>query len=131
LTLDFTREETEFLVCEMTKFLEAPKTQVTRNAKPRVTKGATLVDEPFCLHVAPRYTPGSPALVSRQTGEGVANDERWSYQHHLDGRYGQEGIDKARRLGLKGIVWERVEQGRRFYFYDLLTEERWQEKVKV
>ena len=42
-------------------------------------------DEEFALNVAPRYTCGSPALVSRYQGNIVAEEEREAYEHALDG----------------------------------------------
>lgn len=86
-------------------------------------------DEPFALHVAPRYTCGSPALVSRRTGEGVAKDEREAYDAHLTGLYGAAGVEKAKRLGLSRIVWERSERRGTYHFRDEITGETWEERA--
>lgn len=100
---------------------------------------AELPDEPWALNVAPRYTPGSPALVSRRTGEQVAKEERDAYERHLEGLYGPEGVAKASRLGLGKIVYERVrerEAGRGanrrtiVTWLDIITGERYEESPR-
>lgn len=99
---------------------------------------APVADEPFCLNVAPRYTPGSPALVSRLTGEQVAREEREAYERHREGLYGPEGVTKAQRLGLGRIVYERIREraegrGHKRHtvvtWLDIITGERYSEDM--
>jgi hypothetical protein len=91
-------------------------------------------DERWYYSVAPRYTPGSPALVSRRTGEEVAKEERDAYERHLEGLYGEEAVDKAKRLGLSRIVWSRVSEHRTrkgcvILNHDAITGETFQTEV--
>jgi len=103
---------------------------VAKRKETAATHHAHTRDESFFYDVAPRYTCGSPALVSRRTGEGVAKDERDAYERHLEGLYGEEGKAKAMRLGLSRIVWTRVREehrGKRCVIHNLdaITGERW------
>ena len=86
--------------------------------------------EAYYFDVHPRYTPGSPGLVSRRVGAQVARDEREVYGRHLSGLYGPQGIAKAQRLGLSRIVWSRHESRGTLYYLDAITDERWQEKIR-
>jgi hypothetical protein len=63
------------------------------------------------FNVAPRYTPGSPALVSEDIALRVALQERGSIVHALEGAWGENEQAKANRLGLRGIVEYRRERG--------------------
>lgn len=61
-------------------------------------------------NVSPRYSPGSPALVSREIALKVARDEKEFIQHALEGAWGEEQKKRAERLGLRGIVEARDER---------------------
>lgn len=61
--------------------------------------------------VAPRYTPGSPALVDMTTALRVAAEEAEAIQAALDGAWGEEQKARAERLGLRGIAEDKREQG--------------------
>ena len=63
------------------------------------------------FNVAPRYTPGSPALIDEATARRAANAEKEFIEHALSGAWGEEQKARAARLGLRGIVEYRVEQG--------------------
>src|SRR5262245_50457146 len=73
--------------------------------------------------VAPRYTPGSPALVEPGTAARVAEHERKSYLTARAGIYGSEEQARAERLGLAGIVWSWRQAGRLILAVDHLTDE--------
>lgn len=77
-------------------------------------------------HVAPRYTPGSPALVDESTATRVAREERGAYERIVSGRYYATAaeIEHATRCGLAGIVEERHVRARSVAFVDLITGER-------
>lgn len=75
-------------------------------------------------NVAPRYTPGSPALVSREIAERVAKEETHFIQHAMEGAWGAEHQARAGRLGLAGIVELRVERRDHWEVTDLCTGER-------
>lgn len=81
--------------------------------------------------VAPRYTPGSPALVDRATAERVAREERAAYDRILSGRYGAhaETIADAKARGLGGIVEEQHVKAWSIVFVDLLTGARGERKA--
>jgi len=66
---------------------------------------------PCHYNVAPRYTPGSPAMVNQEIAERVAAQEKSSIQHALEGTWGPEEQARAERLGLRGIVEFREERG--------------------
>ncbi len=61
--------------------------------------------EPAKLNVVPRYTPGSPALVDRETALRVAKEERAAFERVLTGAYGEADKRRAEILGLEGIVY--------------------------
>ncbi len=63
------------------------------------------------FNVAPRFTPGSPALVREEIALRVAAQERDSFPRAKEGIYGETDKAKAERLGLRGIVEYRVERG--------------------
>ena len=63
------------------------------------------------FNVAPRYTPGSPALVPEDIALRVAMQERNSITHALDGSWGPKEKADAERFGLRGIVEFRRERG--------------------
>jgi hypothetical protein len=68
------------------------------------------LDIEFHTNVRPRYTPGSPALVSMIQGEEVVADERRAYEHALDGHYGEEAQQRAMNLGLARIAFVKVRE---------------------
>lgn len=77
------------------------------------------------FHVAPRYSGGSPALVNEKTALRVAAQEKESYEHALDGTYGEAQMWRARVLGLAGIAYAAFEKGAgrkfRWHRWDLIT----------
>jgi hypothetical protein len=89
-----------------------------------------LGDESFALHVAPRYTCGSPAWVSRKVGMEVAKEEERAYMRTLSGRYGEKQRINACVMGLSKIVYERISMKRGVATYkDILTGETWTVKL--
>lgn len=81
------------------------------------------IPPPRNYNVAPRYTPGSPALVDYQTAQGVAEDERRAYERALSGRYGDAERVNAQALGLSGIVERRTVYAHHYVALDVLTGE--------
>lgn len=77
------------------------------------------------LHVSPRYTPGSPAMVDEATGQRLAVDELNAYAWYLRGRHGDEDAERARTAGVAGIVERRTERQRphRWEVEDIITGE--------
>lgn len=75
-------------------------------------------------NVAPRYTPGSPALVPRDVAERVAHEEKRFVEHALSGAWGERNKAMAERLGLRGIVELRTERRDHWEILDLCTGER-------
>lgn len=75
--------------------------------------------------VRPRYTPGSPAQVDRETAVRVAIEEARAYEQTLTGVYGAEEVERARREGLDGIAEAYVEGKGGFHVHDLITDKRW------
>ena len=74
--------------------------------------------------VAPRYTCGSPAQVPLQTAQRVAREEERGYRQALTGLTGAEDLQKAQKLGLRGIVEHRVEVKHGWRVEDMCTDER-------
>lgn len=72
-------------------------------------------------NVAPRYTAGSPALVDYDTAAQVAKEEKAAYERCLEGVYGTDMQDKARRLGLDFIVEGRTTHAHHYMAHDLIT----------
>ena len=81
--------------------------------------------------VAPRYGPGSPALVDQATALRVARDEEGCYQHANVGRYGEVDQTKAQTQGLVGIAEVRVETKKGWDVLDLITGERYLRHFKA
>lgn len=77
--------------------------------------------------VRPRYTPGSPGMVSEQIALQVAREEKEGYQASLDGLYGDAQKQRAQALGLRRIAYVMVESGSgkkfRWLVQDLITGE--------
>jgi hypothetical protein len=80
----------------------------------------------YRFNVKPRYTAGSPAMVDEGTAHRVAESELQSFEYASDERCGAETAEKARRLGLGGIVTAMREQprGKGWDVLDLITGER-------
>lgn len=72
--------------------------------------------------VAPRYSGGSPAQVDERLAERVASEEVDGFLMSLAGAYGPEGLARAERLGLEGIVEERVERHGGWEVRDLISD---------
>jgi len=75
------------------------------------------------FNVAPRYTAGSPAMVPMKTALRVAEQERRGYHYAADARYGLDDVERARRLGVKGIVTATREVRGKVQTLDLFTGE--------
>lgn len=90
------------------------------------------MSNPVWYNVAPRYTPGSPALVDEATAMRVADEEKKDYETIVAGQsYVPGEEEKAKRLGLKGIVEARQESKGGWNVTDVLTGERfWRGEVK-
>jgi hypothetical protein len=76
------------------------------------------------FNVAPRYTPGSPAMVPEDLARRVAEEEKKFIQHALEGAWGEEQKQRAERLGLRGIVEMRIERRDHWEVEDLCTGEK-------
>lgn len=76
---------------------------------------------PVYYHVAPRYTPGSPAQVNQATAQRVAAQEQDGWERAKSGAYGEMTREQAENLGLSGIVYTTMEVGSNFLVEDLLT----------
>lgn len=72
--------------------------------------------------VAPRYTPGSPAMVPEETARRVARQENQAYQDAISWSMHPKH-ELARQKGVSWIVWERVEVRGRVYKRCMLTDE--------
>lgn len=79
----------------------------------------------FFFNVAPRYTSGSPAMVTEETALRVAAQEQRSYQHALEGIYGPDEQSKAMSKGLNGIAECVVETRQGWDTLNLITGERY------
>jgi hypothetical protein len=75
------------------------------------------------FNVAPRHSPGSPAMVDFGTAAHVADQEMLFHAHAIAGRYGTEARKRAEAAGLKGIVECRRETRKGWEVLDLLTGE--------
>jgi len=72
-------------------------------------------------YVSPRYTPGSPAMVSEEIALRVITEEQKSYEHAVAGVLGAEAQAKAFSIGMVGIVEKRQEQRTSWRVTDLCT----------
>jgi hypothetical protein len=80
-------------------------------------------------NVAPRYTPGSPALVPEETARRVAAQEKDAYEDALIwSEHPRHAI--ARQKGAAWIVWESWETRGRLHKRCLLTGETTEERIK-
>lgn len=75
------------------------------------------------FYLAPRYTPGSPALVDIGTCCHVGAEEVEAHEWTLDGTYGSQLQAKAQAEGVVNIAYARWEKGAKVYRLDLLTGE--------
>ncbi len=79
------------------------------------------------FNVRPRYSGGSPAMVPEHIALRVAQQERDSFEHDLEGIHGEQKQKRAKILGLSGIVYAQKESGRgkkfRWHRWDLITNE--------
>lgn len=71
--------------------------------------------------VRPRYTSGSPAMVDEFTARRVLSQEIGAHAAHAEGWYGDEGKAEAEQKGLSGIVEFKIEHGKGWVVYDLIT----------
>lgn len=74
-------------------------------------------------HVAPRYSAGSPALVSEFIANRVAEQEKRGHEQALSGAWGDREKLRAERLGLRGVAELREETKKGWLIFDLCTEE--------
>lgn len=81
-------------------------------------------------NVAPRYTPGSPAMVGQDIAERVMKEEQVGYRHALDGIYGTEHQRVAQERGLAGIVYTTTERRNAYIKNDLITGEVTSQRIK-
>lgn len=81
--------------------------------------------KPTHFNVAPRFGPGSPAMVDREIAMRVARDEEEMHSGCQEGRYGQDMITTAETKGLLGIVELRAETKKGWDVLDVITGERY------
>lgn len=74
-------------------------------------------------HVKPRYSPGSPAMVSERIAFMVAEDEKRGHEAALSGAWGDTQKLRAEALGLRGVSEYREETRRGWLIQDLCTGE--------
>jgi hypothetical protein len=78
-------------------------------------------------YVRPRYSAGSPSMVTDDTALRVADDEKSDYEHILEGIEGEASQNRAKILGLRGIAYVMAEKGSgknfRWLIQDLITGE--------
>lgn len=73
------------------------------------------------FHVAPRYTPGSPACVDEGLALRVAREEARAIRYYLWGYYGPENQKLAETVGLAGVAECRTETRKGWQVIDLCT----------
>jgi hypothetical protein len=77
------------------------------------------------FNVAPRFTPGSPAMVRYTIAARVVVEEREAHARALTGVYGpQSALAAALPGALRGIVEERDERPGCWLVHDMVTGER-------
>jgi hypothetical protein len=74
------------------------------------------------FNVAPRFTPGSPAMVDGPTAYAVASEERLAYERSLTGVYGEQAKTLAEHVGCVGIVERREERSDCWIVLDVITQ---------
>lgn len=82
------------------------------------------------FHVRPRYTPGSPALVSMGLAARVGDEERSAFRIVRAGAEGPENAQRAKTLGLHLIAYTLYETKSGVEVTDLLTGERYRRESK-
>lgn len=80
-----------------------------------------MAKNPKRYQVYPRYTPGSPGMVSEEIALTVASQEKESYEQALTGVYGERIKQQAEKEGLQYIVEETRERASGFDVVDLIT----------
>ncbi len=78
------------------------------------------IDKAFCS-VAPRYTCGSPAMISMFEAVRVAIQEIDAHKMALTGVMGDKDKKKAETAGLDNIAYARWEKGNKVWRYDFIT----------
>lgn len=74
--------------------------------------------------VAPRYSGGSPAMVTESVALRVMADETFARNAALEGVFGEEERRRAQTLGLSGIVERLTDRDEGWDVEDLLTGEQ-------
>lgn len=82
-------------------------------------------------NVEPRYSAGSPALVSLGEAAKLAVEEVQFHELHLSGVFGHTHRTRAEQLGLSGIVYARWEAKGKVWRLDLITGERFMEPKRL
>jgi hypothetical protein len=83
------------------------------------------------FHVAPRYTAGSPAMVSEAVARHVAKQESENFRRCLGGMYGEEEKKKAHELGRSFIAYTMYEAYGKVYYEDIITGRKYEVPGKV
>ena len=60
-------------------------------------------------------------MVDAQTANRVARQEKQAYEGHLEGYYGADEVERAKRLGLNWIAWSTLESARTLSKKDIIT----------
>lgn len=81
------------------------------------------------FHVAPKYTSGSPSMVSRGIGLEVCLQEMQGHQRCLTGVYGDAEKARAANEGLSRIAWVQAETAKCWECFDLGTGEAFQKPL--
>lgn len=83
-------------------------------------------------HIEPRFTGGSPAMISLGEVARVASQEFEARERCLTGVFGEELKAKAEAPdALKGIAYGRWEKGNKVFRFDLLTLETFEEPKRL
>lgn len=83
------------------------------------------------FHVAPRYTSGSPAMVSKELAFRVAEQERQAHQQYVSlATMGDAHSSEMVKKGLEGIAYSMTEVGRRICVHDLITNQCYEVPAK-
>lgn len=72
-------------------------------------------------NVAPRYTPGSPAMVDETIARKVSEEEKYFHKIALEGSWGENEKRKAEKQGLDFIVYRMSETSKGWEVFDLIT----------
>lgn len=83
-------------------------------------------------HIEPRFTGGSPAMISLGEVAHVAVQEFEARERCATGVFGEELKAKAEQPdALKGIAYGRWEKGKKVFRFDLLTGETFEEPKRL